>query len=79
VRRLVLTSSSRAVCTPTPGKAMKAGMETWNSEAVAAMRDPVTLAEQAGVGRGCGSAGWRRGSRSNAILSATCMGPVLAP
>jgi hypothetical protein len=58
---------------------MKVGVETWNSEAVAAMRDPATLAEQAGMGRGCESAGRRRGSRSNAILSATCMGPVLAP
>lgn len=42
VRRVMLTSSSRAVCTPTPGKAMKVGMETWNPEAVTAMRDPVT-------------------------------------
>ena len=41
--------------------------------------DAATLAEQAGWGRGCGSAWRRRGSRSNAILSATCMGPVLAP
>ncbi|XTI85318.1 NAD(P)-binding protein [Cenococcum geophilum] len=71
VRRVVLTTSSRAVYTPTPGKRRKSAWRR-GTQAVAAMRDPATLAEQAGRGAEAGFA-------LNAILSATCMGPVLAP
>ena len=49
VCRVVLTSSSWAVYTPTPGKAMKVGVETWNSEAVTAMRDAATPAAARGM------------------------------
>ena len=84
MRRTVLTSSSRAVCTPTPGEAMKVGVETWNSEAVAARGMLGVHGQQDAAGAGGGGAwmqerGAEAGFALNAILPATCMGPVLAP